>query len=124
MNKEFLKQIMTRKAFLETELKVLADLLAVYEVEEILKEKPKGKRRRGTHVSLPSGQKCETVINIAKELHASVQRPVTIEEISSELHNRGFRIPRNKQGGSLMSAYLNAGKKLRREGDGYVPAVA
>jgi len=72
---------------------------------------------------LPDREKCKTVVDIAQELYGMVQRPVTIEEIRTAIHDRGYRIPRNGAGGSLITAYLTAGKKMQRHGDGYVPAA-
>lgn len=126
MTTEFIALLRNRKEELVTELESINHLLDLHDREEPAHqapiERPKGKRG-GSFVTLPRGDKVRTVINIAKELHAKVRRPVTTSEIKRELTSRGYRAPRNGKGHEMISTYLTSQRQMRREGDGYVPAA-
>ena len=116
MDATFLNQLLNRKDTLEAELRAIDTLLALHQ------DTPAKKPRRGRHVNLPQGARCKTVIDIATGLYEQTQRPVTIDEVNQELRSRGYRVPHNGHGHVSTAAYLHAGKQMKREGKGYVPA--
>lgn len=133
MTKETLiEHLAARKAKLVNEVAAIDLLLDIHQGEgEPAKRAPKPKgymdklpangSNKG-YRALPDGDKSRIVLQIARDLYAKHKRPITVEEIHHVINAKGYRVPRDKNGYTIVTAYLAVGGEFKRRGDGYLPA--